>query len=198
MPQSVHEGPHTASDAQILDVRVNRLEQLFNAIDPAPFRGRALDPDAEAYLVGRAQEASRRKQLALRVYLSREPANGQAQASLREAVGVHFEGRARAKHRQIRRLLRNGRISLLIGLLFLGAAILAESFIIGIFGLERYGRVLAESLIIGGWVALWRPLGIFLYDWWPLLGEARLYQRMSAMPVELLALASPPHPNPPV
>ncbi|HYN71649.1 MAG TPA: hypothetical protein VES60_04030, partial [Nakamurella sp.] len=136
MPESIPKGPHTASDTEILDVRVNRLEQLFNAIDPAPFRGRALDPDAEAYLVGRAQEASRRKPFALRVYLSREPANAQAQAGLREAVGIHFEGRARAKRRQIRRLLRNGRISLIIGLLFLGAAILAESFIIGIFGLQ--------------------------------------------------------------
>ena len=27
--------------------------------------------------------------------------------------------------------------------------------------------LIKESLIISGWVALWRPLEIFLYDWWP-------------------------------
>ena len=28
--------------------------------------------------------------------------------------------------------------------------------------------------MIGGWVALWRPMEIFLYDWWPIRGEVRL------------------------
>jgi hypothetical protein len=26
---------------------------------------------------------------------------------------------------------------------------------------------------------------IFLYEWWPILGEARLYDRLSAMDVEV-------------
>jgi hypothetical protein len=36
-----------------------------------------------------------------------------------------------------------------------------------------------EGFIIVGWVALWRPLEIFLYDWWPLAQKRRLYQRLS-------------------
>ena len=40
--------------------------------------------------------------------------------------------------------------------------------------------------MIGAWVALWRPLEIFLYDWWPILGEARLVDRLSAMPVQVV------------
>jgi hypothetical protein len=44
-----------------------------------------------------------------------------------------------------------------------------------------YGEILGHSLLIGGWVALWRPFEIFLYEWWPILGEARLYDRLSAM-----------------
>jgi hypothetical protein len=30
------------------------------------------------------------------------------------------------------------------------------------------------SLVIGGWVAMWRPMEVFLYDWWPVRAEARL------------------------
>lgn len=29
-------------------------------------------------------------------------------------------------------------------------------------------RALEESLIILGWVANWKPIETFLYDWWPL------------------------------
>jgi hypothetical protein len=27
--------------------------------------------------------------------------------------------------------------------------------------------VIREGFLIGGWVAMWRPLEVFLYDWWP-------------------------------
>jgi hypothetical protein len=33
---------------------------------------------------------------------------------------------------------------------------------------------------------MWRPLEIFLYDWWPIRAEARLCNRLSAMPVRIV------------
>jgi hypothetical protein len=48
-----------------------------------------------------------------------------------------------------------------------------------------FGGLIRESLMIGGWVAMWRPLEVFLYDWWPIVAEARLYDRLAAMPVRL-------------
>jgi hypothetical protein len=40
---------------------------------------------------------------------------------------------------------------------------------------------------------MWRPLEIFLYDWWPIRNEARLSDRLAAMPVRIryLDLAFP-------
>src|SRR6187397_2948142 len=45
--------------------------------------------------------------------------------------------------------------------------------------------VLREGLLIVGWVAMWRPLEVFLYDWWPIRAEARLFDRLSAMTVRI-------------
>jgi hypothetical protein len=47
-----------------------------------------------------------------------------------------------------------------------------------------FAAVLRESLFVGGWVAMWRPIEVFLYDWWPLLADARRFDRLAAMPVE--------------
>ena len=47
------------------------------------------------------------------------------------------------------------------------------------------GRVIEESLLIFGWVANWRPIEIFLYDWWPIVRRRNLYQRLSAAHVKL-------------
>jgi hypothetical protein len=52
---------------------------------------------------------------------------------------------------------------------------------------ERYAALIENSLVIGAWVALWRPLEIFLYDWWPILAEAKLFDRLGAMDVRTVS-----------
>jgi hypothetical protein len=32
---------------------------------------------------------------------------------------------------------------------------------------------------------MWRPLEVFLYDWWPIRDEAKLSDRLAAMPVRI-------------
>jgi len=32
---------------------------------------------------------------------------------------------------------------------------------------------------------MWRPMEIFLYDWWPIRAEGRLFGRLAAMPVRI-------------
>jgi hypothetical protein len=44
-------------------------------------------------------------------------------------------------------------------------------------------RVVEESLILVGWMANWRPIEIYLYDWWPIVRRKRLYRRITQAPV---------------
>ena len=39
----------------VIEVRVGELKQLFNAMDPSPFREKDLDPSAEEFIVGWAR-----------------------------------------------------------------------------------------------------------------------------------------------
>jgi hypothetical protein len=55
----------------------------------------------------------------------------------------------------------------------------------GYLGESRISEVVREGFLIGGWVAMWRPLEVFLYDWWPIRAEGRLLQRLSTMPVRI-------------
>ena len=176
-------------DCAVIEVRVGELKQIFNSMDPAPFWERDLDPAAVEYIVESAQEVRAGRPLGLIVHLGREPVTPEAAAMLREAVHEDFKHRAVASRRQLRQLLRVGRMSLLIGLLFLAAAIVVGDLVVGLVSRERSGTFVQESLIIGGWVALWRPLEIFLYEWWPIRAEARLYDRLSEMPVRVVNAA---------
>jgi hypothetical protein len=41
-------------------------------------------------------------------------------------------------------------------------------------------------LTIAGWVAMWRPMQIYLYDWWPVRRRGRVYAKLSEMPVQVV------------
>jgi hypothetical protein len=177
-------GDPIPSNCVRIEVHVAELRQLFNAMDPSPFRERDLDPNAEEFIVGWAREAPRDAPLALRVRVDRGAGPPGEPAALRDAVGDYFGHRARVTRRRLRDLFRRGRISLLIGLVALAALTTLGDFMARAMP-GHAADLLREGLSIGGWVAMWRPMEVLLYDWWPIRAEARLYDRLSAMPVQI-------------
>lgn len=73
-----------------LPIHVGRLEQLFDSMDPTPFRERDLDPRAEESIADWAREQRADARLALRVHL---PGGGDT-ALVQGAVARHFRTRA--------------------------------------------------------------------------------------------------------
>jgi hypothetical protein len=182
--------PSSAGDAvpqhcQVIEIRVAELRQLFNAIDPSPFRQRDLDPRVEEFIVDWASDLAADKPWALLVHLDRSAGRADEAAALREAIHEYFGQRVIASKRKLRELFRRGRISLVIALAFLTASIAISDAVAAYLGGSRLGGVIREGFVIGGWVAMWRPLEVFLYDWWPIRAEGRLLQRLSTMPVRI-------------
>ncbi|HYL13356.1 MAG TPA: hypothetical protein VEV41_09975 [Terriglobales bacterium] len=161
------------------------MKQLFNAIDPSPFRDKDLDPKAEEFIVGWAKDLPRDATLALLVDLDREAGLPDEAAVLRNAIHEFFRHRAETYRQRLRELFRVGRTSLVIGLVALAAAIALGDFLAALMKGSRIGEILRESLTIGGWVSMWRPLEVFLYDWWPIRNEAQLSDRLAAMPARI-------------
>src|SRR5215469_448585 len=169
----------------VIEVHVSELKQLFDAIDPSPFRDRDLDPKAEEFIVGWAKDLPREATLALVVDIDRAAGLPDEAAVLREAIHEFFSHRAETCRQRLRELFRVGRTSLAIGLIALAGAIALGDFLATLLKGNRIGEILRESLTIGGWVSMWRPLEVFLYDWWPIRNEARLSDRLAAMPVRI-------------
>jgi hypothetical protein len=175
-----------------IEVHVRDVAQLFDSLDPWPFYERDLDPDAEAYIVASLRELHSGRPCRLVIYLDERGAATDV-AAIERAVQTHFARRAQLQRRDLRRLTRRGLISLLIGLSFLALLLFASELVTMFLGDGPAARIISESLIIGGWVAMWKPLEIFLYDWWPILGGAKEFERLAAMTVRLDdARAAPP------
>jgi hypothetical protein len=166
-------------------LKLHDVSQLFNSMDPSPFIEKDLDADAEEFIVSWAQEFPRDDPVRLHIYLEQWPAEDPKEP-IKTAVHNYFAHRAEIADLEFKRLLEQGRISLVIGLVFLSTCLVLSKVLLGHAG-GTWAVVARESLTIAGWVAMWRPMQIYLYDWWPVRRRRRIYEKLSHMPVEVEA-----------
>lgn len=171
-------------DAALIELELDTPPQLFNTLDPSPFRLKDLDPDAETYIIGAAREFPLAAPLKLLVHLPAPVITPELGEELRQAVHHYFAYRAEVTARELRFELHLGRLSLAIGLAFLIlCVVLRQVVFVDMTG--TLARIIAEGLLICGWVAMWRPLQIFLYDWWPQRFRHELERKLAQIPVEV-------------
>jgi hypothetical protein len=156
---------HTA-----IRLRLRELAQLFNSMDPSPFVDRDLDADAEEFIMSWARELPADPDLELVIELTL-PAPVDRIAGVEDAVRRYFATRAAIKRLEFGQLMRRGRLS---------GQLVSRS------GSGAFADIVREGLTIAGWVALWRPLEIYLYDWWPLHEERRRLDRLAQIRVRIV------------
>ena len=177
----------TAANETEIAIRVRAITALFNSFDPSPFREKDIDPEVEAFLVGWVRELPYGAPFTIAVRLPPEEAAKPQAAEIGEAFAHYFDYRAQIAAQDLRELFRIGRRSLAIGVMVLIACLVASQLVAAFVPIHVVARVLEESLIIVGWVANWRPIEIYLYDWWPIRRRIHLFQRIAAAKVEVKA-----------
>jgi hypothetical protein len=173
------------ANTRIVELRLRELSQLFDPLDPSSPDERDLNHRVEEFIVESLKEAFSDEVRELVVHFDKPIAMPDEEHIVVNAIRNYFTRRAKYFQLSLHKLIRRGLISLGIGLAFLGVFFLIGRILVHLWGENAFTTVLTESLIIGGWVAMWRPLEIFLYDWWPILGERRLYERLSHIQVRI-------------
>ena len=117
-------GDSIPENCRVIEIHVAELKQLFNAIDPSPFREKDLDPRADEFIVSWARDLPTNATLALLVYLDRPVGMQEEVAILRDAIHEYFSQRGIASRRRLRQLFRLGRTNLFIGITCLAGSLL--------------------------------------------------------------------------
>jgi hypothetical protein len=172
-------------EPNLIEIRVGKLAQLFHDLDPYPFREKDLDKDAEEFIVSWARELPRDRPFKIVVHMPEEQLALPEAQDVRPAVKQFFAYRAQVMTLELKELFRIGRRSLAIGFTVLFLSVLAGQTIARKIEPRALGKVIEESLLIFAWVANWRPIEIFLYDWWPIVRRRDLYRRLGEAEVEL-------------
>lgn len=179
-PPSIH-GDEIPANYHCIEVHLQDLNKLFDAMDPSPLRCKDLHPNVVEHIVDSARDLPSRTPLALILHVDQAASNLRDEALMCEATRAYFSNRSSQARHRLRLHLRRGVISLVIGLSVLAAALIGSNFL----GEGTIASTLRETMDIGGWVALWRPMEMFLYDWWPIVGDRRFYKRLGQMPIQI-------------
>ncbi|PWK68983.1 hypothetical protein [Aminobacter sp. AP02] len=171
--------------ANSIEIRLEDVSQLFETMDPFPFRDRDLARDADAYIFDWAHELPRNQPFEITIHLPASAAQSPAVSSLDKSIPNFFNYRAGVVGRELSDLFRVGRRTLLVGLAVLGLCLAVGQTLAALVPRSGIAHFFEEGLIIVGWVALWRPLEIFLYDWWPIAQNKKLYRRLAEAPVRV-------------
>lgn len=171
-------------DRTCIDIRLRSAQQLFDGRDPAPFRERDLDERAIEYIRAAAEEIPLSK--ALKIVVIFEEPNGSrlSTAEIESAVRTQFEYQRDRVNRHLRQQRQFGHVALVVGLSVLVLLLTLAQMTPGLpAGHAR--EILREGLVITGWVAMWRPIEVLLYDWWPLVQTRKQLVRILGAQIEV-------------
>lgn len=173
-----------APDGKI-ELRLDHVHQLFETKDPYPFRERDLAKDADEYICDQAKTFPHDAALQILVHLPSDSKPLDAVSHVAVSIPNYFKHRTKVAQVELSELFRLGRRRLLVGMGVLGLCLVMGQILPKIMPLNSVEHFIEEGLIIIGWVALWRPMEIFLCDWWPIGEQRKLYQRLSEASVQV-------------
>ena len=170
----------------LIEIGLNNINQLFNSLDPSPFIKREIEHNIKNYILESLQELPINSNVKVLLHVPHS-IDLDDRKLVADAIHNYFNYCHDGKAKELRQLFRTGRISLTIALVFLGTCITIDNLISSLFG-GTIVKILHEGLFIVGWVAMWRPIEIFLYDWVPIYQEQRIFRKLCKVSIEIKSL----------
>lgn len=175
----------------ILELQLSNGQQLFDARDPSPLRGRDLNEFVVKYIIESFQEIPRDKEVTMTIYFSEGLGIRYTEGQIKKAVQHFFEDEVKTQSLHLKQTLVHGFKSLAIGLTFLFFCVFTYYYFKNLPE-TLFNNFFKETTHVLGWVSMWHPINIFLYEWWPIIEKRNLLRRISQTEVSIVSRRSQP------
>lgn len=179
-------------DKVIVELALRTARQLFDARDPAPFRARDLDDDAERWLLDAVEELPRNVPIVFHLHLAEPLTDALTERTVVDAIRAHMRYLLGRNRRDLRALMRQGLAGGAMAVALLALCMAVELSLQPLAARAHWAAAVREGVVIFGWVALWRPIETLLFSWWPHAARARLLRRVLAAEFSVQPAAGEP------
>ena len=176
----------TLGDKSLIEVRVKNAQQLFDVRDPAPFRERDLDDDFVEYVSTSVEEIGYNSNLKIVINIGEKESESIEKNIIKEAIRAYLDYQIELKRLHLSKLFRTVRLFLAFGLASLFTCLFVARTIEKRFDPDSFFYVTREGFVILGWVAIWKPFELVLFDWYPVFDKIKLLKKLRDCEIDIL------------
>jgi hypothetical protein len=169
----------------LIEMKLSSVTQLFNSFDPAPFHEKELDNNAENYIVDIVNDFPPKTLFKIVIYLPDIIIDTKDALDIPKAIRGHFDYKSLVQKRKFRQRFIYGEFALIVGLSFLAIATIASMAIDAYSSSYPVAHFIAKALEVTGWVAMWEPVTVFLFQLWPIIKQRKVYEKISRMEIDI-------------
>ena len=161
----------------IIKISAKHMEDLYDHFDKSSsFVKKDLNSELVNYMIESVSEIGSEKFI-IKFYLENR-ADDISQEKIRESIHNFFEYLEELERKKMNQQIKNSIIFTLLGFLFVGISIFMDR------NEGMVSKVLAEGVMVAGWVSLWEAVATFLIKWFPHSKKFKIFKRVSLSHVE--------------
>jgi len=174
-------------DLLIIEISLEEPYNLYDDKDPSPLKVRDLKPIIEQYITNCIREIPDKQNVRVDFYFYEISDSVEEKLLLKKSVIDFFIYRTKVRFLDFRYKIKYGLKSTAIGLCFLFFCIyISSSYLNDENGIVE--QFFLEGLSVLGWVSLWNPVQVFLYEIWPILTSAKILKRCGEIDYEFKSI----------
>jgi hypothetical protein len=167
--------------AFLIEVALDRYEEIFNEWDPAPYKSRDLNPDLRRYLEDSSGDIPLRDPVELLFKAPAQIHDDAKECSAREGLSTYLACEVDAARVNLRRLRNLSFINFCVAAVLLTATAQLNRVHEAPLGLA----VLRDGLTIGSWVFTWELISLFFFRRFELRRELSKWKRLARADVSV-------------
>lgn len=163
-------------------LHLDDLRYLFEKPAFDPLHGRFTELSGLEHIINELKPLSLQRPLRVMLSLPAEQFSDDSAIIGATAVRGYCDAQIGRIEKEMVALRWKGIKALQTGVLFLAACLVLSAFFGEMDGLPEFlSTFLSEGFLIAGWVSLWHPTEILLYEWWPYWRDKQIYKRIRDM-----------------
>ena len=165
-------------------IQLDDVQDMFTEPEFEPFQDNRMATSGMEYIANHLKSSRLTQPIRALIFLPQARIQPGLTEHLRKAVRRFCQYRIEASQNELTSMRWQAVKALQSGLIFLGVCLLCSTLSEGAEFLPEWIRRLAgEGFLIAGWVSLWHPIELLLYEWWPHWREIQVYKRLLEMDV---------------
>ena len=162
-----------ATNSYIISIAIDKYTDIFNELDPAPFKKRDINHDLRVYMEDSSADIPLKNNITLQFNVLKEKQDIEKEERVKFGLRTYFSFVERQLNREIRRSYEKS--TFYVGVAFL---LLFTAYSLGTIATQNIIITTAvEGVTIGGWVFLWEAISTFAFRKRETKSKSKHYKR---------------------